>query len=83
MTDSLVTASTPTLGVRVLAFNRPTKRNALSQEMICEFVSLLEAASKDETVKTIVITGNSSFFCGEPFPSTTYARPPAAHHGLL
>ncbi|KAI6781626.1 enoyl-CoA hydratase [Emericellopsis cladophorae] len=63
MSESLVLESTPADGVRVLAFNRPTKRNALSQDLIREFLDKLSVASVDAKVKTIVITGGSSFFC--------------------
>lgn len=65
MSETLVTASTPVDGVRVLAFNRPGKRNALSQELISEFLEKLATASSETTVRVIVITGSSSFFCGE------------------
>ncbi|KAG9251350.1 ClpP/crotonase-like domain-containing protein [Emericellopsis atlantica] len=63
MSESLVLESTPADGVRVLAFNRPTKRNALSQDLIREFLDKLSVASVDANIKTIVITGSSSFFC--------------------
>ena len=60
-----MTASTPVEGVCVLAFNRPAKRNALSQELIREFLQKLSAASLDDNVRSIVVTGSSTFFCGE------------------
>ncbi|KAF5680009.1 enoyl hydratase [Fusarium heterosporum] len=63
MSDSLVVASTPADGVRVLALNRPSKRNALSQGLITVFLEQLETASRDYAVRVIVITGSSSFFC--------------------
>ncbi|KAF5018123.1 hypothetical protein F66182_9916 [Fusarium sp. NRRL 66182] len=63
MSDQLVLASTPAAGVRVLAFNRPSKRNALSQELITLFLELLKAASQDDGVRVIVVTGSSRFFC--------------------
>ncbi|KAH7305939.1 ClpP/crotonase-like domain-containing protein [Stachybotrys elegans] len=64
MNETLVLSSSPANGVRVLAFNRPTKRNALSQSLIVELLTELEAASNDDTVRAIVITGNDTFFCG-------------------
>lgn len=64
MTDQLVLPSTPAEGVRVLALNRPSKRNALSQELITEFLGQLKTASNDDGVRVIVITGSSTFFCG-------------------
>ncbi|KAF4499379.1 enoyl- hydratase [Fusarium agapanthi] len=62
--QQLVLASTPAGGVRVLALNRPSKRNALSQELITVFLEQLNTASRDDGVRVIVITGSSSFFCG-------------------
>jgi hypothetical protein len=64
MDDQLVLPSTPADGVRVLALNRPSKRNALSQELITVFLEHLKAASRDNGVRVIVITGSSTFFCG-------------------
>ncbi|KAF4120889.1 enoyl-CoA hydratase [Geosmithia morbida] len=63
MGEELVIASTPADGVRVLALNRPTKRNALSQQLIVDLLALLHAASSDDSVRAIVITGSRTFFC--------------------
>ncbi|EGY16546.1 enoyl-CoA hydratase/isomerase family protein [Verticillium dahliae VdLs.17] len=63
MTPAVVLASTPADGVRVLALNRPSKRNALSQELIDVFLGHLRAASADDSVRVIIVTGSSSFFC--------------------
>ncbi|KAG7103925.1 enoyl-CoA hydratase like protein [Verticillium longisporum] len=62
-TPVVVLASTPADGVRVLALNRPSKRNALSQELIDVFLGHLRAASADDSVRVIIVTGSSSFFC--------------------
>jgi enoyl-CoA hydratase/carnithine racemase len=62
--SALVVASTPVPNVRVIAFNRSDKRNALSQALIAEFLKELSLASYDADVNTIVITGSSSFFSG-------------------
>ncbi|QGI70268.1 hypothetical protein CEK26_002601 [Fusarium fujikuroi] len=73
MEEQLVLASTPADGVRVLALNRPSKRNALSQELITVFLEQLNTASSDDGVRVIVITGSSSFFCGNvPCPTHTH-----------
>jgi enoyl-CoA hydratase len=64
MGETLVNVSTPAEGVRVLAFNRPTKRNALSQELIDVFLGDLGAAAADQSVKVVVVTGSNTFFCG-------------------
>ena len=57
-------ASQPANGVKVLSLNRPAKRNALSQELIGELLRELASASADDSVKAIIITGSTSFFCG-------------------
>ncbi|KAH6988200.1 ClpP/crotonase-like domain-containing protein [Ilyonectria sp. MPI-CAGE-AT-0026] len=62
MTEELIICSTPVNGVRVLAFNRPTKRNALSAELISVFLEQLSTAATDKAVRVIVITGTSTFF---------------------
>lgn len=64
MDQQLILPSTPADGVRVLALNRPSKRNALSQELITVFLEQLKTASQDDGVRVIVITGSSTFFCG-------------------
>ncbi|KAK6080405.1 enoyl- hydratase [Seiridium cupressi] len=60
--EPLVSASTPVEKVKVIAFNRPEKRNALSQALIGDFLRELTAASEDSNVNAIVVTGNASFF---------------------
>lgn len=65
MADELVLATTPAEGVRVLAFNRPAKRNALSQELITVFLHHLLEASRDKAVRAIVLTGSGAFFSGK------------------
>ncbi|KAH6657079.1 enoyl-CoA hydratase/isomerase [Truncatella angustata] len=64
MTNSneLVTSSTPVASVRVIAFDRPNKRNALSQALIDDFLGKLAAARDEIDIKAIVITGNASCF---------------------
>ncbi|WXC60015.1 hypothetical protein SNK03_005868 [Fusarium graminearum] len=63
MDQQLILPSNPADGVRVLALNRPAKRNALSQELITVFLEQLKTASQDDGVRVIVITGSSTFFC--------------------
>jgi enoyl-CoA hydratase len=65
MSEAFVTTATPAEGVVVFAFNRPTKRNALSQGLINELLEKLETASKDDQVRVIILTGSNSFFCGK------------------
>ncbi|KAH7153961.1 ClpP/crotonase-like domain-containing protein [Fusarium sp. MPI-SDFR-AT-0072] len=81
MDEQLVLASTPADGVRVLALNRPSKRNALSQELITVFLEQLNTASRDDGVRVIVITGSSSFFCGTvPWPTIPISMRESTRH---
>lgn len=64
--SGLVQATSPAQGVRLITFTRPEKRNALSRQLLDEFLVELEAASTDPAVKAIVITGTGTFFSGEP-----------------
>lgn len=49
--------------VRVLAFNRPDKRNAIDTRTYEALVEALAAADTDPTIGALVITGNGSAFC--------------------
>ncbi|KAK3299883.1 ClpP/crotonase-like domain-containing protein [Chaetomium fimeti] len=60
---SSILRSDPAAHVRVLSINRPTKRNALSQEVIDRFLEELHAASHDDSVRVIVVTGTDVLFC--------------------
>ncbi|KAL2213042.1 ClpP/crotonase [Sarocladium strictum] len=59
---ALVEVSTPAEGVRLIAFNRPQKRNALSKQLIKEFLAELDNASTDEAIRAVIITGNGPLF---------------------
>lgn len=63
--EALVAVSNPADGVRVLAFNRPPKRNALSQELIDVFRQDLKAAQQDDSVRVVVVTGSKTLFSGK------------------
>ncbi|KAH7109131.1 ClpP/crotonase-like domain-containing protein [Dactylonectria macrodidyma] len=62
MAEALVIPSTPVDGVRVLAINRPSKRNALSSKLISVLLEQLSTAAKDNAVRVIIITGTSTYF---------------------
>ncbi|KAH7160488.1 ClpP/crotonase-like domain-containing protein [Dactylonectria estremocensis] len=62
MAEALVIPSTPINGVRVLAINRPNKRNALSGELISVLLEQLATAANDNVVRVIIVTGTSTYF---------------------
>lgn len=75
--SGLVQATSPADGVRLVTFNRPEKRNALSRQLLDEFLAELKRAAMDSAVRAIVISGNGTFFSGEPLhcPSLTSRSP--------
>ncbi|KAJ2898601.1 hypothetical protein MKZ38_003798 [Zalerion maritima] len=62
MAEPPVLATSPGPSIRVLAFNRPAKKNALSQALINVFLAQLWAACQDSDVRVIIITGSRELF---------------------
>ncbi|WP_407175405.1 enoyl-CoA hydratase-related protein [Bradyrhizobium sp. STM 3562] len=60
--SELVLSTSPLPHVRLLAMNRPTKRNALNNELIAALSSACRDAASDETVRCIVLCGSDAFF---------------------
>lgn len=50
-------------GIATLTLNRPKNYNALSEELLAELQSALDAIEKDESVRVVVIAGNGPAFC--------------------
>ncbi|WP_042880601.1 enoyl-CoA hydratase/isomerase family protein [Cupriavidus necator] len=50
-------------GIALLAFNRPDKRNAMSDDMRSEFIYALEHVAADKAIRALVLTGNGKGFC--------------------
>lgn len=72
--------------VGLITLNRPDKRNALTEAMIHESTSRLEAARTDDAVRVIVITGAGDGFCAggdvakmEQGDQQSVSRSPQAH----
>ena len=49
--------------VATITFNRPDKRNAMSDEMRTEFIDALEAVASDKRIRALVLTGAGKAFC--------------------
>lgn len=49
--------------VATLTFNRPEKRNAISDPMRTELIHALEAVAQDKSTKALVLTGQGKGFC--------------------
>lgn len=50
-------------GIATLTFNRPDKRNAMSDDMRTEFIHALEQVAADQSIKALVLTGAGKGFC--------------------
>ncbi|UYO93559.1 enoyl-CoA hydratase/isomerase family protein [Pollutimonas sp. M17] len=50
-------------GIATLLFNRPEKRNAMSDDMRTEFIAALEQVSADKAVRAMVLSGHGKSFC--------------------
>jgi enoyl-CoA hydratase/carnithine racemase len=50
-------------GVTTLTLNRPSQFNSLSEEMLTELQTQLEAIAKDASVRVVVIAGEGKAFC--------------------
>ncbi|MFZ3578866.1 enoyl-CoA hydratase/isomerase family protein [Virgibacillus sp. DJP39] len=49
--------------VASIILNRPSSYNAFTEEMNTEIISALQAASEDEDVRSILVTGSGKAFC--------------------
>ena len=49
--------------VAVITFNRPDRRNALSDAMYAGFAQVLPMLAADDNVRVVMITGNGGAFC--------------------
>jgi enoyl-CoA hydratase/carnithine racemase len=50
-------------GITTLTLNRPKHYNALSEQLLAELQSALDAIAKDESVRVVVIAGSGPAFC--------------------
>jgi enoyl-CoA hydratase/carnithine racemase len=50
-------------GIATIRFNRPEKRNAMSDDMRAQFIAALENVAADQAVRALVLTGNGKGFC--------------------
>jgi enoyl-CoA hydratase/carnithine racemase len=49
--------------IATITFNRPDKRNAMSDDMRTEFIHALEQVAADKAIKALVLTGAGKGFC--------------------
>ena len=68
MTHDLDTGTTDLLAqvdghLGLITFNRPDRRNALSDAMYAGFAQVLPMLAADDNVRVVMITGNGGAFC--------------------
>src|SRR5438034_6105718 len=50
-------------GIATITFNRPDKRNAMSDDMRTEFIDALESVAADKAIRALVLSGAGKGFC--------------------
>jgi enoyl-CoA hydratase/carnithine racemase len=50
-------------GIATITFNRPEKRNAMSDDLRAEFIDALEHVAADKSIRALVLTGAGKGFC--------------------
>jgi enoyl-CoA hydratase/carnithine racemase len=70
-------------GVATLTLNRPKQYNALSEELLAELQSALEAIGADASVRVVVIAGNGAAFCAGHDLKQMRANPAKAYYDKL
>jgi len=70
-------------GIATLTLNRPKQYNALSEELLAELQSALEAIEQDATVRVVVIAGNGPAFCAGHDLKQMRATPTQAYYDKL
>lgn len=70
-------------GVATLTLNRPKQYNALSEELLAELQSALEAIGTDASVRVVVIAGAGAAFCAGHDLKQMRANPAKAYYDKL
>ena len=50
-------------GVLLLRINRPTRRNALTKQLVIDIAAKLDEAASSDIIRTVVLTGDERAFC--------------------
>ena len=64
--------------IAVITFNRPEKLNAITDEMLAEFINATNETMIDDAIRAVVITGSGRAFCAGTDVSAGIARDHAA-----
>jgi len=63
MTETDVLVTTDRRGVQTISLNRPERRNAFDQQMLCQLQAAMEAAGRASEVRVVVLRGRGAAFC--------------------
>ncbi len=63
MNQSLIDLQVDDQAIATITFNRPDKRNAMSDDMRTAFIDALERVAADKAIKALVLTGAGKGFC--------------------
>ena len=63
MTFTTIDLQVDERAIATITFNRPDKRNAMSDDMRTEFIHALEQVAADKAIKALVLTGAGKGFC--------------------
>lgn len=75
MSEKILLSDTPRPGVHLLTMNRPAARNALSDAMIAALTEAIDSASRDATVRAVVLAANGpAFSAGHDLKELTARR---------
>ncbi|MEE4380214.1 MAG: enoyl-CoA hydratase [Candidatus Competibacteraceae bacterium] len=70
-------------GITTLTLNRPQQYNALSQSLLTEFQTALDAIAEDSAVRVVIITGSGPAFCAGHDLKEMRAHTDQAYHQAL
>src|SRR5258708_7343564 len=70
-------------GIATVTLNRPKQYNSLSEALLTELQSTLDAIAKDESVRVVVIAGAGSAFCAGHDLKQMRANPRKAYYDKL
>src|SRR5258708_38016984 len=70
-------------GIATVTLNRPKQYNSLSEALLSELQSTLDAIAKDESVRVVVIAGAGSAFCAGHDLKQMRANPRKAYYDKL
>ncbi|MEO8158514.1 MAG: enoyl-CoA hydratase [Betaproteobacteria bacterium] len=70
-------------GIATLTLNRPKQYNALSEELLAELQSALDAIATDASVRVVVLAGSGTAFCAGHDLKQMRANPRKAYYDKL